>query len=79
MASNVATLSEVIPFYDLRHEVSPGLTGWAQIKAGYAMSSQEVTHKLCYDLYYIKHMSVLFDLQILVDTVKFVLSGKRPG
>jgi sugar transferase (PEP-CTERM system associated) len=79
MASNVATFSEVIPFYDLRHEVSPGLTGWAQIKAGYAMSSQEVTHKLCYDLYYIKHMSVLFDLQILVDTVKFVLSGKRPG
>ena len=79
MASNVATFSEVIPFYALRHEVSPGLTGWAQIKAGYAMSSQEVTHKLCYDLYYIKHMSVLFDLQILVDTVKFVLSGKRPG
>jgi len=55
--------------------VSPGLTGWALI----AMSSQEVTHKLCYDLCYIKHMSVLFDLQILVDTVKFVLSGKRAG
>jgi sugar transferase (PEP-CTERM system associated) len=79
MACNVATFSEVIPFYDLRHEVSPGLTGWAQIKAGYAMSSEEVTHKLCYDLYYIKHMSVLFDLQILFDTVKFVFSGKRPG
>ena len=79
MASNVATFSAVIPFYDFRHEVSPGLTGWAQIKAGYAMSTEEVTHKLCYDLYYIKHLSVLFDLQILVDTVKFVLMGKRPG
>jgi sugar transferase (PEP-CTERM system associated) len=79
MASNVATFSAVIPFYDFRHEVSPGLTGWAQIKAGYAMSTEEVTQKLCYDLYYIKHMSVLFDLQILVDTVKFVLSGRRPG
>jgi exopolysaccharide biosynthesis polyprenyl glycosylphosphotransferase len=79
MASNVATFSAVIPFYDFRHEVCPGLTGWAQIKAGYAMSTEEVTHKLCYDLYYIKHLSVLFDLQILVDTVKFVLMGKRPG
>ena len=57
----------------------PGLTGWAQVKAGYSMSTEEVTRKLCYDLYYIKHMSPAFDLQILVDTVKFVLSGKRPG
>jgi sugar transferase (PEP-CTERM system associated) len=79
MASNVATFSAVIPFYNLRHEVRPGLTGWAQVRAGYSMSTEEVTRKLCYDLYYIKHMSVTFDLQILVDTVKFVLSGKRPG
>jgi lipopolysaccharide/colanic/teichoic acid biosynthesis glycosyltransferase len=69
----------VIPFYGFRHEVRPGLTGWAQVKAGYSMSTEEVTRKLCYDLYYIKHMSPSFDLQILVDTVKFVLSGKRPG
>jgi exopolysaccharide biosynthesis polyprenyl glycosylphosphotransferase len=79
MAANVATFSAVIPFYDLRHEVRPGLTGWAQVKAGYSMSTEEVTRKLCYDLYYIKHMSPAFDLQILVDTVKFVLSGTRPG
>ena len=52
---------------------------WAQVRAGYSMSTEEVTRKLCYDLYYIKHMSLTFDLQILVDTVKFVLSGKRPG
>jgi lipopolysaccharide/colanic/teichoic acid biosynthesis glycosyltransferase len=43
------------------------------------MSTEEVTRKLCYDLYYVKHMSPAFDLQILVDTVKFVLSGTRPG
>jgi lipopolysaccharide/colanic/teichoic acid biosynthesis glycosyltransferase len=79
MASNVATLAAVIPFYNLRHEVRPGLTGWAQVKAGYSMSTEEVTRKLCYDLYYIKHLSLMFDLQILFDTVKFVLCGKRPG
>jgi sugar transferase (PEP-CTERM system associated) len=79
MAANVATFSAVIPFYNFRHEVRPGLTGWAQVRAGYSMSTEEVTRKLCYDLYYIKHMSLTFDLLILVDTVKFVLSGKRPG
>jgi exopolysaccharide biosynthesis polyprenyl glycosylphosphotransferase len=79
MASNVATFSAVIPYYKLRHEVRPGLTGWAQVKAGYSMSVEEVTQKLCYDLYYVKHMSLRFDLRILFDTVKFVLCGKRPG
>jgi exopolysaccharide biosynthesis polyprenyl glycosylphosphotransferase len=79
IAANVATFSAAIPYYDLRHEVRPGLTGWAQVRAGYSMSLEEVTRKLCYDLYYIKHMSIGFDLRILVDTVKFVLSGKRPG
>ena len=79
MAGNVTTFSAVIPFYNLRHEVRPGLTGWAQVKAGYSMSVEEVTQKLCYDLYYIKHMSLRFDLRILFDTVKFVLCGKRPG
>ena len=79
MATNVATLAAAIPLYSLRHEVRPGLTGWAQIRAGYAMTTEEVTRKLCYDLYYIKHVSLGFDLRILFDTVKFVLSGKRPG
>lgn len=79
MASNVATFSAVIPYYNLRHEARPGLTGWAQVKAGYSMSTEEVTRKLCYDLYYVKHMSIGFDLQILFDTVKFVLCGQKPG
>jgi exopolysaccharide biosynthesis polyprenyl glycosylphosphotransferase len=79
MAANGATFAAAIPYYDLRHEVRPGLTGWAQVRAGYSMSLEEVTRKLCYDLYYVKHMSVRFDLRILLDTVKFVLSGTRPG
>jgi exopolysaccharide biosynthesis polyprenyl glycosylphosphotransferase len=79
MASNVDTFSEVIPYYSLRHEVRPGLTGWAQVRAGYSMSTEEVTRKLCYDLYYVKHLSLAFDLRICLDTVKFVLDGKRPG
>ncbi len=79
MAENVATFSAVIPYYNFRHEVRPGLTGWAQVKAGYSMSTEEVTRKLCYDLYYIKHCSLAFDLRIIIDTVKFVLCGQRPG
>ena len=79
MAGNVSEFGAVIPFYDLRHEVRPGLTGWAQVKAGYSMSMEEVKKNLCYDLYYVKHMSLVFDLRILFDTVKFVLCGTRPG
>jgi exopolysaccharide biosynthesis polyprenyl glycosylphosphotransferase len=79
MAANVAGFSALIPYYNLRHEVRPGLTGWAQVRAGYSMSVEEVTRKLCYDLYYIKHMSLRFDVRILFDTVKFVLGGKREG
>lgn len=47
MAANVARFAAVIPFYDFRNEVRPGLTGWAQLKAGYSMSTEEVTRKLC--------------------------------
>jgi exopolysaccharide biosynthesis polyprenyl glycosylphosphotransferase len=79
MAGNVATFRAAIPYYDLRHEVRPGLTGWAQIRAGYSMSTEEVTRKLCYDLYYVKHLSLRFDLRILVDTAKFVIAGRRGG
>jgi len=77
--SNLALFREQIPYYSLRCSVRPGLTGWAQIRYGYANGLAEETVKMCYDLYYIKHMSLRFDLHILFDTVKFVLSGKRPG
>lgn len=76
MAENVEKFRQEIPFYPLRHTIRPGLTGWAQIRFPYAMSREEVTRKLCYDLYYIKHLSLWFDLRILFDTAKVVLLGR---
>ncbi len=73
MFDNVKTMAEQIPYYALRTTVRPGLTGWAQIKQGYSVSPEEVAEKMRYDLYYIKHMSLWFDLRIGVDTFKNVL------
>jgi sugar transferase (PEP-CTERM system associated) len=72
----VKTLKAKIPFYDLRHSVKPGVTGWAQISCAYGDSEAGAVEKLQYDLYYIKHMSVLFDLQIIFESLKVVLLGK---
>ena len=72
----VQILSEEIPFYHERHAVKPGITGWAQVKYRYGASIDDATEKLRYDLYYIKHLSVIFDLTILFDTVKVILFGK---
>jgi len=72
----VAELAKAIPFYQQRHAVKPGLTGWAQVKYRYGSSLEDATEKLRYDLYYIKHLSVFFDLTIVFDTVKVVLFGK---
>ncbi len=72
----VDELSRVIPFYQQRHAVKPGLTGWAQVKYRYGASLEDAMEKLRYDLYYIKHLSVIFDLTIVFDTVKVVLFGK---
>jgi len=74
--SNVQVMTEQIPYYALRHSVRPGLTGWAQTRFGYSVSLEQVTEKMRYDLFYIKHMSVWLDLRILVDTVKIVLFGR---
>ena len=76
MAANIETMQTHIPYYIVRNSVRPGLTGWAQIKQGYAVSLEEVTEKMRYDLYYIKHMSIWLDLRILLDTVKIVLSRR---
>lgn len=73
MFDNVKAMAEQIPYYALRTTVRPGLTGWAQIKQGYSVSREEVTEKMRYDLYYIKHMSLRFDFRIGVDTVKNIL------
>ncbi len=74
--ANVQTMTEHIPYYALRHSVRPGITGWAQTRFGYSVSLEQVTEKLRYDLFYIKHMSFWLDLRILVDTVKIVLFGR---
>jgi sugar transferase (PEP-CTERM system associated) len=71
----VDSLNRKIPYYDLRHSVKPGITGWAQICYEYSDSERGAMEKLQYDLYYIKHMSILFDLQIIFETLKVVLLG----
>ncbi len=76
MLDNVKPMAEQIPYYSLRMGVRPGLTGWAQVRHGYSVSQEDVTEKMRYDLYYVKHMSVWFDLKILIDTVKIVLLGQ---
>jgi len=75
--SNFELFMEKIPFYSLRSAVRPGLTGWAQVRQGYANSLEEETEKMRYDLYYIKHMSAWLDLRILLQTVRIVLSGSE--
>jgi sugar transferase (PEP-CTERM system associated) len=72
----VAQLAEEIPFYEHRHLVAPGLTGWAQIKYPYGASVADARQKLQYDLYYIKNQSLALDLVIVFETVKTVLFGK---
>ncbi len=72
----VKQLREKIPYYDLRFTVKPGLTGWAQVKYRYGATEQDALEKLQYDLYYIKHLSPLFDFTIVIDTIRVVLLGK---
>jgi sugar transferase (PEP-CTERM system associated) len=72
----VEQLAKEIPFYQQRHTVKPGITGWAQVKYRYGSSLEDAMEKLRYDLYYIKHLSVFFDLTIVFDTVKVVLFRK---
>ena len=69
----VPWLSEQIPYFDLRHMIRPGLTGWAQVRYGYGATLAEAREKLEYDLYYIKHMSLGLDLLIMFETVKTIL------
>ena len=71
----VESLKQNIPYYDLRHSVKPGITGWAQISYRYGDSEQDAIEKLQYDLYYIKHMSPFFDLQIIFESIKVIIFG----
>lgn len=64
-----------IPFYNLRHLIRPGLTGWAQVMYPYGANIEDTVHKLEYDLYYIKNYTAMLDINILLKTVRVVLFG----
>ncbi len=69
----VQWLTNEIPYYDLRHIIRPGITGWAQVRYQYGASLQETKQKLEYDLYYVKHLSLGLDLLIMFETVKTII------
>ncbi|WP_255487791.1 exopolysaccharide biosynthesis polyprenyl glycosylphosphotransferase [Synechococcus sp. TAK9802] len=69
-------LSRKIPFYELRHHIRPGLSGWAQVNYPYGASIEDSANKLSYDLYYIKHFSFLLDLLILFKTIRLVFNAQ---
>jgi len=71
----VQDLRKEIPYYDLRHTVRPGITGWAQTCFQYAASLEDSHVKLQYDLYYVKNLSLWLDLKILFHTIQVVLLG----
>jgi lipopolysaccharide/colanic/teichoic acid biosynthesis glycosyltransferase len=72
----VQELRNTIPYYDLRHTVRPGITGWAQTRFRYGASKEDSHVKLQYDLFYVKNLSLALDLRIVVHTVKVMLMGE---
>ena len=72
----VEQLKKVIPYYDIRHEVRPGITGWAQVCYPYGASEEDALRKLEYDLYYMKHISLPLDVLVIFRTIKTVLFAK---
>ena len=72
----VNELSRIIPFYETRHIIKPGLTGWAQVKTRYGSSVDDSLTKLQYDLYYVKNQSAVLDITIMLQTLEVVIWGK---
>ncbi len=72
----VQELRSTIPYYDVRHTVRPGITGWAQVRFRYASSSDDAHAKLQYDLFYVKNLSLLLDARVLLETFRVVLLGE---
>ena len=70
-------LAEKIPYYRERENVMPGLTGWAQIRHPYGSTVEDAATKLEYDLYYMKHLALSLDLQIILSTLRIVIMGKE--
>ena len=69
-------LAEQVPHYDARHLVKPGLTGWAQVNYPYGASVEDAANKLAYDLYYVKHFSLVLDVFIVVKTLRVAFRGE---
>ena len=72
----VALYRNFIPNFDYRHMVKPGLSGWAQVRYGYATDANDTHEKLQYDLFYLRNFGPALDLQILLHTVKIMLDPK---
>jgi lipopolysaccharide/colanic/teichoic acid biosynthesis glycosyltransferase len=72
----VEVLAKTIPFYDLRHLVRPGITGWAQINYDYGASDIDALEKLQYEFYYLRHQSMSLDLQIIGRTLRAIFEGR---
>jgi len=72
----VEELRKTIPYYDIRHTVRPGVTGWAQTKFRYGSSTQDSHTKLQYDLYYVKNVTFGLDVRILIETARVVILGE---
>ena len=74
----VAQLERTLPFYERRHLIKPGITGWAQIRCGYAGSDHGSAWKLCHDLFYMKYSSLRLDLLIILQTIRLIFSRRQP-
>lgn len=72
----VSELSRQIPYYNTRHTVKPGITGWAQVRYAYGASVEDAVEKLQYDLYYVKNHTLFLDIMVLFQTIQVVLWGK---
>ncbi|GGD49756.1 sugar transferase [Muriicola marianensis] len=72
----VKELVKIIPFYNIRHVIKPGITGWAQVKYKYGENLEDSTRKLEYDLYYIKNRSIMLDLRIIFKTFTTVIFSR---
>jgi len=72
----VKKFNEITPFYNIRHLIKPGITGWAQVKYKYGENLDDSIKKLEYDLYYIKNKSITLDLRIIFKTVTTVLFSR---
>ena len=73
----IKDLRQDIPYYDLRHLIRPGITGWAQINYRYGASIEDAYEKLQYDMYYLKNRSIILDILIILKTIKLLFTSAR--